>query len=385
MIDTHVDGDVEAIRGNADWLRQTLKKNLEEAGDDALSARSVSDSVWEGKDQVAYSNFARTLVGVTDDHARRTGRAAQAYDDYAAWLHRMQHRMGQLRGDARDGGLILAGEEIQEPPAAEAVPDLPAGSTPEQKDAHDQKMAAHDAAVKKIELYQRIDDAVSDAWENLISYVDGDLTDAVADAQEGDDVDSLKKFVEDNHLNFIAGGSLTFFDKRLSQRARDFRARADELRAARRSGNPERRARGRAPGAAKQVGRWRKTARGLSKFSKVLGPVGVAVDIAFGLWDVAHGGSPGRATVTTVASIGGGALVVAGAAALAATGVLAAPALVVGLAAAGVAVGAGWAAGKAWDALPDDFTDGVDDTMSDAYEGTKKAVSEGWDKVKGWF
>lgn len=385
MIDTHVDGDVSAIRSNASWLRDTLKRHLGDAADDAVAARRQSTRDWEGKDQSAYHDFTGKLSGAMDDHKARAGRAAQAYDDYAGRLHRIQHRMGQLRGDATGGGLVVSGEKIEKPADAVAVPELPAGSTPGEEKAHDDKMKAHDAQVAKITLYERISDDVTNAWNSFQDYCDSDLAAAQADAEEGQDIDALRGFVEDNGLNFVAGTSITFFDGDLEKRAKDYLARADELRKARRSGNPARRARGTAPEAAERVRGWRNTARGLAKWGKVLGVVGVAVDIGFGIWDVAHGGSPGRATVTTAASIAGGALVVAGVGALAAAGIVTAPVWGTALAAGAVAVGAGWLAGKAWDALPDDFTDGVDDAMSDAWEGTKDVVSDGWDKVTGWL
>lgn len=385
MIDTQVDGDVEALRGNATWLRSTLKSNLSDGADDTQAARRDSDRSWEGEGQRAYSDFARQLVGVTDQHESRVGRAAAAIDDYAGRLRRLQHRMEQLRGDARGGGLTVSGKTIERPPDAPAVRALPAGASSAEADAHAERTAAHDQSVEKIELYERIDGECVSAWETFLTYLDSDLAAAVEDAQEGEEIDALKTFVTDNGLNFVAGSSLAFFDGNLARRSADYSRRADELRAARRSGNPARRARGHGPGAREQVRTWRSNARGLARVSRVLGPVGVAVDIGFGVWDVSHGGSPGHATATTVASIAGGAAVVADAGALAAAGIVTAPVWGTALAAGAVAVGAGWAAGQAWDALPDDVTDAVDDTISDAWEGTTDVVSDGWDKVTGWF
>lgn len=385
MIDTHVDGDVAAVRSSASWLRDSLEQNLGEGADDATAARRQSGSDWEGRDQAAYYAFTGKLVKAMDDHESRTGRAAQAYDDYAGRLHRLQHRMSQLRGDASGGGLVVTGETIQQPADAAAVPGLPAGSTPAESQAHDESMKAHDAQVAKIELYNRISDDCTNARNDFEDYCSSDLAAAQKDAEQGQDIDALRGFVEKNGLNFIAGASINSFNGNLDQRAKDYLAQADELRRARRSGNPARRARGRAPGAADKVGGWRNAARGLARWGKVLGVVGVATDIGFGVWDVAHGGSPGRATATTAASIAGGAAVVAGAGALAAAGIVTAPVWGTALAAGAVAVGAGWAAGKAWDALPDDVTDAVDDTMSDAWDGTKDVVSGGWDKVTDWL
>ena len=127
MIETHVDGDVSAIRRSASWLRDTLKPDLGDAADDAVAARRQSTRDWEGTDQSAYHELARKLSRAMDDHDARTGRAAQAYDDYAGRLHRLQHRMGQLRDDATGGGLVVSGEQIQKPADAESVPALPAG------------------------------------------------------------------------------------------------------------------------------------------------------------------------------------------------------------------------------------------------------------------
>jgi hypothetical protein len=385
VIDTHVDGDVSAVRTGATWLRDTLKKNLGDAADDAVAARRQSTRDWEGRDQAAYHDFTGTLAKAMDDHKARAGRAAQAYDDYAGRLHRIQHRMGQLRDNARDGGLVVAGETIQQPPDAVAVPDLPAGSTPEESQAHHDKMKVHDAQVAKIDLYQQLADDVTNAWDDFQDYCDSDLTAAQKDAEEGDDIDALRTFVEKNGLNVIAGASVAFFDGSLERRAEEYVARADELRRARRSGNPARRARGRAPDAGERIRGWRNAARGMARWAKVLGVVGVAVDVGFGVWDVAHGGSPGRATVTTAASIAGGALAVAGVVAVAGLLTVSAPVWVTAAAAAGAAALVGYGAGKAWDALPDSFTDGVDDAMSDAWDGATDAVGDGWHAVTGWL
>jgi len=196
-----------------------------------------------------------------DAHRKRIGRAATAYDDYAARLHRLQHRMEQLRGDARAGGLVVSGESIQQPTDAGAVPDLPAGSTPQQAEEHDAKMEAHDAQVAKIELYQRISHDRESAWDTFADCCDADLVDAQADAEQGEGIDSLLGLVQDNLANFGTGVSINFFDGRLEERAEEYQSKADQLRKDRRSGHPGRRARGNAPDAKAKIRDWRSTAR----------------------------------------------------------------------------------------------------------------------------
>jgi uncharacterized protein YukE len=385
VIDTEVDGDVEAIRASATWLRGTLRQTVRDAADDTAGARTQAGRAWEGDDSDAYRSYARSLVLATDDHAERVGRAAQAFDSYATRLGALKRRMGEIRTEAREGGLTVSGKVIEEPAPAQAVPPLPPDATPQEALAHDQRVTSHTVQVGRIELYDKLADDADTEWTTFTDWCDTELAADVTDARDTPDLDALKGFVQDNLGNFLAGAGITFTAGTLLQRAGDYQARADELRAARRSGNPARRARGNAPDARTNVRAWTETADGLRRFSRFLGPVGIAVDVGFGIWDVSQGGSPGRATATTVASIAGGAAVVAGAGALAAAGIVTAPVWGTALAAGAVAVGAGWLAGEAWDALPDDFTDGVDDAISDTWEGATDLASEGWDEVTSWF
>lgn len=385
MIDTQVDGDPEGVRRSATWLRETLRQSVRDAADETAGARSQAGRDWEGDDADAYRSYARNLVQATDDHAERVGRAAQSFDSYATRLRTLKSRMGEIRTEARGGGLTVAGKVIEAPAPAEAVPALPAGATTQEAIAHDERVVSHGQQVDRIELYDKLADDAEAAWTAFTDWCDTELRADVTDAEETSDLDGLKGFIGDNMGNFLAGVGITFTGGTLLEKAGDYKARADELRAARRSGNPARRARGTAPDARSNVRAWTETAEGLRRFGRFLGPVGIATDIGFGIWDVSQGGSPGRATTTTVASIAGGAAVVAGAGALAAAGIVTAPVWGTALAAGAVAVGAGWLAGQAWDALPDDFTGAIDDGISDAWDGATDTVSEGWDEVTSWF
>lgn len=399
MIQTDLPGSCADVRDGAQWLRWSLKSGTSQAGDLTGRARSAAAGEWEGLAGDAYADFARRTTQVTDVHASRVEDAASTLDSYALHLEAMQERMRQIRVRAMSGGLVVAGTIIEAPSATARPASLPADATPHEMAAHDQSMARYSDAVARVSLYNQLAAEVADTCTEHEQWIADHLEPAARAAEEDDGADGLVGFLRDNSGQFLIGSGLTFTDrtllgkiKELKTSAANARQKAKDLRRARRSGHPGRRAEGRAPEARSRIRGYTDAAddalgkaRWLGWGGKALGPIGLGIDGYYAYQDIQDGASP----TGTVLSTGGGALagvgVVAGAGALATAGVFTAPVWGTALVAGAAAVGVGWAISEGWDALPDDVTDSVDDAVTDAWDATTDVVSDGWDEVTGWF
>lgn len=399
MIQTDIPGSCSDVRAGADWLRDSLKMGTSRAGDLTSRARGTAAGEWDGLAGDSYSDFARRTTEVTDIHALRVEDAAMALDSYATHLGQLQERMRQVRIRASAGGLVVAGTIIKTPDTASRPATLPMDATPRELAAHDQSMAVYSDAVAKVELYNRLAEEVAATCTEHERWIADHLEPAARKAEEEGGADGLVGVLRNSAGQFLIGSGLTFTDrtmlakvKALKDFAADARQKAKDLRKARRSGHPGRRAEGRASDARSRIRGYTEAAddavskaRWLGWGGKALGPLGLGIDGYFAYQGIQNGESP----TGTILSTGGGALagigVVAGAGALATAGVVTVPVWGTALVAGAAAVGVGWATSEGWDALPDDFTDSVDDAVTDAWDVTTGVVSDGWDEVTGWF
>lgn len=365
MIETKVEGSPAAVRGAATWLRGTLAGRLDEAGESQAEARSGASGGWDGDAAAAYQDFARTVLRGTDLHAARVRRAATACDQYAARLERAQQQMSGLRGRARSGGLSVTGTVIAAPPS------VPAGMV----EAGSPEEAARDAAVQRVELYNTLADEATTGHEQLSQWVESHLPADVEDARGTDGLGQLGEVAAGWAKNAGAGMA----GLALTRLASDMRKEGLEYRRkVRRSGNPAYRP-PKDPeqllSRARTVGRWGR---------RLLGPIGIGVDVFFGIQEARETGDWGRAGVTTGTSIVVGGLATAGILALGGPAILA-----VGGGAL-LAYGASEAAGYLWDhkdEIGEWVGDRWDDTtgaVSDAWEGATDVASDAWDAVTPW-
>lgn len=373
MIETRVEGSPAGIDSAAAWLRDSLRTRVDQAGEKVLSARRTAERQWEGEAGAAYAEYAGDIVRVTDEHVNRISRAADKFDAYSARLRQVQERMAGLRGEAAAGGLTVAGTVIQEP--APAVPYLvPTGDlSPQQTRQVDAARAQHEAQVAKVELYNRLLTEVEDEWTRFTAWVDAHLSPA-SEALEAPRVEQLVALVRENAGNLAINLALTHGERSLSRKSRSLLAEAKDLRRARRSGNPARRALGNAPDAPGRIRSLTSQSELLGRGGRVLGPAGAGLEV----WNALESDDPGGGLLAAGAGIGAGALILA-----------TAPASVPTLLLVGAAVGVGFVAteltDEVWDRLPDGFTEPVDDWVGDRWDDAKDVASDGWDTVKGWF
>lgn len=372
-IDTTVEGEEGSITAAATWLRSSLRRELDGAADDVTEARRTATSGFHGEAGDAYASYGREVLGHLDDHAARVGRAAGVFDDYAARLGRFRSAMEGFRAQARGGGLVVSGAVIQAPAPA-VPPDVPVGPVaPELADQHARQVSAFETALARVELYNRLVVEVQAEDERFVDWVETHVVAEVA-SFTADAVDSLMEFLRDNVGNIAITGSMLSGERALQRRAGELADQARDLRRARRSGNPARRALGNAPDTPGRINDLLEQSRWAGRGSRLLGPAGTAVDVWFAL----EGESPAGGLVAAGLGIGATALVIATAPVSVPTAVVVGGAIVVG-------AGVTWLATEGWDALPDDLTEPVDEWVGDRWDDTKDLASDGWNEVKSWF
>ncbi len=380
-LDTEVAGDPAAVTKAASWLRDTLAKNLEAAGNDQQDARNSSRGMWEGETASSYRNFAGDLLRANDKHEARVKRAATALDQYSARLQRCINDMTDIRDRARSGGLTVSGTVISQPPDAPSDTFEP-GSTQER---------AHLKAVDKIELWNDLVEDSAFARQYFTDWADTEMPEAVADAREKDASDTLLDGLKSS-IPTIAAAAASFASVAMLGKAEAYKAAATEFqRRSRVSGDPRIRGSAGSPVGRAQLDELLGTAKWLKKGGRFLGgPGGLILDVGFGIQEGRETGDWTRPVLTTGASIATGVAVVAGAGALAAAGIVTAPVWVVGgaviLASGAVAYGVGEVYDN-WDDITDWTDDRADDVKSfasDTWDNTTDVVSNTWDSVTPW-
>lgn len=278
----------------------------------------------------AYVDYDKTVVVQVDDHAERVGQAATVLEAYAARLQTMKDRMEAFRASARAGGLTVSGKVIHSPPDAVAPPALTGPVTQEQQAACDRGVDAFHEAAGKIALYNQIAHDTELEQVTFTDAVDANVT-AVVDTFDAPAVDKLVSVVTDNLANFTTGFATEAGQRLLRNISNGLKDQADDLRGARRSGNPARRALGEAPETPGRMADLMEQSEWIGRGGKLLGPLGIGIDSCSALQSDHPGGG--------LLAVGAGAAATAGTIGLIATAPVSVPAVVV--VGAGVAVGVG--------------------------------------------
>lgn len=366
MIDTEVAGDPAAVTAAATWLRDTLASRVGDAADDTQSARNTARGSWEGESASSYQALTHDLVEMTDAHEERVKRAATSLEEYAAKLRALETAMSGLRGRASAGGLVVQGTVIHPPTAPPMGPFVP--GSPEE--------AASEAAIERVQLWNTLVTEATDHYRTFTEWVDAQMPGKVADAREKDGSDGLFDTMVDLFPNFAAGAGVGLAGLRLLDTAADYQARAAEFRRRSRvSGDPRVRGQARTPAGRATLDDLLGKADDLGRWGRLAGPLGIVVDVGFGIKDGVETGDWTRAALTTGTSIATG-LAVTG---LVAAGVVTAPAAVVVIGGGLLAAGASYAVGEIYDNW-DDITDTVSDTWDDATD----TIGDAWDSVTPW-
>ncbi|WKG05093.1 WXG100 family type VII secretion target [Mycolicibacterium sp. HK-90] len=169
-IDTKIEGDPNAVRSAANWMRSTLATKISNTVDQIHSARTTASGDWQGDAGGAF--VARMTSGATKAEALEASviSSAQTIDNFATELQRAQTDMQSVRDNAAAAGLTVDGFTIHSPRPA----------TPEKIDAYATALNGAEAART---LEKLAGDTVKNAWADLTSkwfFVVGDLINGAA-------------------------------------------------------------------------------------------------------------------------------------------------------------------------------------------------------------
>lgn len=121
-IDTRIEGNADSIRRAADWLRLNLQAGVYDCASQVYRARTQAESGWRGPASSAFQAKMSTAAKGTDSIAEDAGRLSQSFDHYADGLHTALLGMQRAREIARQSGLVVNGDTIEEPSPAPIVP-----------------------------------------------------------------------------------------------------------------------------------------------------------------------------------------------------------------------------------------------------------------------
>lgn len=114
-IDTKIDGNTEAMRATASWLRNSLAAEVEAASESLYSARNNSDAAWDGPTSEAAVAKMTNGGQRSDEMAAAARNSAAAIDEFAGAVSLARNQMQYARSDASAAGLDVDGDVILDP------------------------------------------------------------------------------------------------------------------------------------------------------------------------------------------------------------------------------------------------------------------------------
>jgi hypothetical protein len=114
-IETRIDGNPASIRASADWLRDRLAAEMDRSVGVMFAARDEAGGGWRGDAGPAFGARMDRAGRKSDALRGDVERVAQSFHRYADDLTTAQAGMARARSIARDAGLGLAGDAIQDP------------------------------------------------------------------------------------------------------------------------------------------------------------------------------------------------------------------------------------------------------------------------------
>ncbi|MCR2051589.1 hypothetical protein NSA19_01710 [Actinomyces bowdenii] len=397
-INTHIPGSAASVNTAGDWLDK-LKTGFDDARLCFLKASYVSDSPdFSGELAAAASAFCLDISNASADAYDRAKTAVDNIYSFADQLTWRQEDMEEHRQTATEGGLTVTGYLIMAPTAVAKPDDLPKGATKEQKDQWYKEDEAYDDYLDKKELFESLKVSVKDTHKKLEDWIALNLVVAEADVLNSLLIPGVKELIK-NAISESPGMASNVYAGKVA----DYQSRLMEVAAAKaasRSANPAVR-NGKTPPSQQAVDRnyGRSPKAGLaSKLSTageygkaVAKKAGVLITLTFAGAEIASGGSPSKAILTTVGGLAAGsvaATAVAGVVILGST--VAAPIVASIVVSAVVVAGVGyayenWVSKQTREKIDEsirDFGNGVKDAATGAWNGASEGLEDAADWVE---
>lgn len=194
-VDTYIEGNPDAVRSAAEWLRSTLAQKVSQTVEQIHSARTTASGEWNGDAGSAF--VARMTAGATKAEGLETAilDSAHAIDAFAAELQRAQSEMQSVRDNAQSAGLVVSEFTIHDPTTQEQITDY---------------VVAHNAAEAARHIEKLAADTVKNVWADISNkwfFVVGDLINGAAGSLLAAHSSTLLR-----HSKFLADESAKFLD-----------------------------------------------------------------------------------------------------------------------------------------------------------------------------
>lgn len=150
-INTKIEGNPDSVRRAATWLKSRLQEGVHDCAGQLYKSRTHAESGWRGQGSSAFQSTMTTAAQGSDVVAVDAGKLGQSFDQYADGLHTAQAGMQRAKEIAREGGLTVNSDTIEDPgPAPTAPQSLPADGS-----ATSRAVQANVQAMQAGEVYQR--------------------------------------------------------------------------------------------------------------------------------------------------------------------------------------------------------------------------------------
>ncbi len=116
-VNTQILADVASSREGAQYLHRLAEAN-HDAATAAHKARSTSESGWHGEAADAFRGYVDRNASDADELVRVIRNVSQGPDKFADQISTAKSRMQQAHQAAREGGLVITGWIIHEPPGS---------------------------------------------------------------------------------------------------------------------------------------------------------------------------------------------------------------------------------------------------------------------------
>lgn len=348
-IDLEIPGDPAALHTLADWLSPKVSDQTDELHSRLQRTARESAMWWLGETGAAFRSCTYSIAEAVDPVDAYAKDAATVFRAYANRLERSRNTFDGYLDDARKHYLIVQGVVITMPPPPPTYILAPGQEPPPERGPNGECIAPRPAGwhERAKEEFERIAGDVGKWWGELDNWIDEHIVPLMGRITEFDALAAAFETLKTGNeltMGFLLENterrweeSLKIYEDAAAQAKLDADTHRDRLR----PGDP------RVSSAAEKVTKpelvqARKDLDDIvgkiKSGSKILGGVGIAVDVVVAATDVMNGGSISSATVGLLGGLGGGALGAAGVTGLAALAGVTLPVTVV----VGAVVLVGW-------------------------------------------
>jgi hypothetical protein len=311
-VDLNIPGDPAAIRAVADWLSPRISDADSDVYIDSVDVSLVSQAQWVGQSGDAFRDALDRVRGEQMKISPYLTTAADVFLAYANRLERGQDDFDHYLEQAIAGGLVGVRRTKTILTPTTSLPYCPT------VDAPAEDVTAWNDYVRRVELYNDISTRVGTWWGELEAWIVEHMVPLVARIEEFAPLSGLFDDITVGN-EVIVSTALETADYRVNRDFTEWSKVYDQMQAdaelytrGLRSGNPALKAASEAanPRAIREgLEQLGETIKGLRRATRIIPGVGIAIDVALGVVDIANGDSASSVGVGILGGMAGGAAV----------------------------------------------------------------------------